>query len=83
MAYCKQFSNNIGHRFTTKTIRLTALTGAAATEIGGNTTASEYGLRRKSSITVEDIADNRDTRLHIIDLLTRYHLLTMTMIWSD
>ena len=67
VAYCKQFSNNIGHPFTKNTIRLSALTGAAATEIGGNTTSSEYGLNSTTSITVDAIADNKDTRLHIID----------------
>ena len=54
IAYCKQFSNNIGHNFTKYTIRITALTGSAACEIGGNTTASEYLLCAKKSSRTRD-----------------------------
>jgi hypothetical protein len=34
----------IGHVFTSKTIRVTALTGCAASEIGGTTAHSEFFL---------------------------------------
>jgi hypothetical protein len=54
-AYCKAFSANIGHHFTIQTIRLTALTGTAAVEIGGETTTREFGLKRKKRVNVEDI----------------------------
>jgi hypothetical protein len=33
VSYTKQFSQNIGHDFTDRTILLTAITGAAATEL--------------------------------------------------
>jgi hypothetical protein len=41
-AYAKLFSQNISHPFSRQTIRVTAMTGAAAMEIGGVTTASEF-----------------------------------------
>ena len=44
------------------------MTGAAATEIGGTTTASEFGYMRKNShATQADIEDFADTRMNIID----------------
>ena len=44
------------------------MTGAAATEIGGQTTASEYGLMRCTEFaTPEDIEAHQDTRLNIVD----------------
>ena len=68
VAYAKQFSQNIEHEFTDRTILLTAMTGAAATEIGGRTTASVYGYLRKSSTArMTDIDFFQDTRLNIID----------------
>jgi hypothetical protein len=42
LAYAKLFSQNISHPFSRQTIRVTAMTGAAAMEIGGVTTASEF-----------------------------------------
>jgi hypothetical protein len=66
-AYCKAFSANIGHHFTIQTIRLTALTGTAAVEIGGETTTREFGLKRKKRVNVEDIDQWKDTRINIID----------------
>ena len=68
VAYAKQFSQNIGHTFTDRTILLTALTGAAATEIGGRTTASVYGYMKKTDTAYpKDIKFFEDTRLNIID----------------
>ena len=68
VAYAKQFSQNIGHQFTDRTILLTALTGAAATEIGGSTTAAVYGYMKKTSnASTENINFFMDTRLNIID----------------
>ena len=47
------------------------MTGAAATEIGGSTTASEFQyLRKKSHATIEDIQKYEDTRLSIIDKIS-------------
>jgi len=63
-----KFSRNIGHTFTKTTIRVTALTGAAATEIGGQTACSEYGLAKKGDHVDEtDIQEHQDTRLNIVD----------------
>jgi hypothetical protein len=41
LAYAKLFSQNISHPFSRQN-RVTAMTGAAAMEIGGVTTASEF-----------------------------------------
>jgi hypothetical protein len=47
---------------------MTAMTGAAAMEIGGATTASEFNLMKdRSYATQEEIDDHKDTRLNIID----------------
>lgn len=40
--YCQAFSDNIDYQFTNKTIRLTAMTGSAAVEIGGDTAARQF-----------------------------------------
>ena len=66
LAYCKAFSKNIGHHFTRDTIRMSAMTGAAGVEIGGDTTAREFGLNCKR-VTFEDIERFKDTRLNIVD----------------
>ena len=68
IAYAKQFSQRIGHHFTRSTIRLTALTGSAASEINGETTAREFGLcSTKDFATQEDISEFADTRMNIVD----------------
>jgi hypothetical protein len=68
VAYAKLFSQNIGHQFTIYTIRLTAMTGAAAMEIGGATTASAFHYMQGSShATQEEIDIHKETRLNIID----------------
>jgi hypothetical protein len=68
VAYAKLFSQNIGHQFTRHTIRLTAMTGAAAMEIGGATTASEFHyMQNQSCATQKEIDEHRETRLNIID----------------
>ena len=63
MTYAKLFSQNIGHQFTKNSIRVTAITGAAAMEIGGATTASEFHyMQQRSHATQEEIdACNVDT----------------------
>jgi hypothetical protein len=71
VAYAKQFSQNIGHDFTDTTIMLTAITGAAATEIGGRTSASVFGyMRKKDYSTYQDIEFFKDTRLSAIDQIS-------------
>ena len=68
VAYAKSFSRNIGHNFNSRTIVLTALTGTAAVEIGGQTTASVFKyLRKKTHATQADIDYFIDSRIAIID----------------
>ena len=68
IAYAKCFSQNIGHEFTGRTILITAMTGSAATDIGGHTTASIFKyLQKTDSATHEEIESFADTRLNIID----------------
>ena len=76
VSYAKQFSQNIGHDFTDRTILLTAITGSAATEIGGRTSASVFHyMRKKDHATVDDIEFFQDTRLSVIDEISfaAYH----------
>ena len=68
MNYARQYSQNIGHHFTRSTIRLSAITGSAATEINGETTCSEFNLSRKSDYaTNDDLEGFSDTRLNVVD----------------
>jgi hypothetical protein len=68
MTYAKLFSQNIGHQFTRHTIRMTAITGSAAMEIGGVTTASEYHyMHNRDSASTDEIESHMDTRLNVID----------------
>jgi hypothetical protein len=68
VAYSKQFSRNIGHNFNDKTIVLTAITGSAATEIGGSTTAKTFAYNRQNDIaTGDDVEFFKDTRLNVVD----------------
>lgn len=66
--YARSFSRRIGHVFDATTIRFTSMTGTSATDIGGNTTAKECGLRKKKSdIGPEEIDAFKDTRMLIVD----------------
>lgn len=68
VAYARQYSQYIGHHFTATTIRLTALTGAAATEINGETTYREFQLNsQKDHATIADLEAFADTRLNVVD----------------
>jgi hypothetical protein len=68
VSYAKQFSQNVGHEFNDWSILLTAITGTAATEIGGRTSASVFGYMRKTNYArTEDINFFKDTRLSVID----------------
>jgi hypothetical protein len=76
VSYAKQFSQNIGHKFTNKIILLTAITGAAAAEIGGCTSASVFKyMCRKDHASYEDIKFFGNTRLSVIDEISfaAYH----------
>ena len=49
-------------------IRITSLTGSSATEIGGETAAREFGLRKRSDkVSADEINAFKDTRLCIVD----------------
>jgi hypothetical protein len=80
--YSKAFSKHIGHQFTEQTIRITALTGVAATEIGGDTTHREFSLNSQNDFaTLTDIQNFQDTRVCIIDevsFMDYDHALTQT-----
>ena len=68
MAYCRAFSRNIGYVFHDGSIRLTALTGTAATEIKGETTAREFKLMNKKYTATNEIqCEFKDTRLCVVD----------------
>jgi hypothetical protein len=76
VSYAKQFSQNIGHDFTDRTILLTAITGGAATEIGGRTSALVFKYKRRTDHTsFKDIEFFQDTRLSYIDTISfaAYH----------
>ena len=66
-AYARTFSKGINHHYTRHTIQITVLTGAAATEIGGETTAREFGLLDRSFNAMNYIPKFEDTRLCIVD----------------
>ena len=68
ITYAKLFSQKINHDFDGKSIRLTAMTGTAATEIGGKTAASEFHYMKNKDFACDDeITDFSDTRINIID----------------
>jgi len=68
LKYCKAFSRGIGQPFREgETIRLTAFTGAAATEIGGNTAHTAFGLFGKDTARPDEITAFENTRLNIVD----------------
>ncbi len=66
MKYAKEYCKHLEHPFTKRTIVVTALSGVAATMIGGGTTHSAIALNR-SKITTEEKEQWEDTRLVIID----------------
>jgi hypothetical protein len=68
VSYAKQFSQNVGHEFNDQSILLTAIRGAAPTEIADRTSASVFGYMRKTKYAkTEDINFFKDTRLSVID----------------
>ena len=66
LTYCKNLCSKVGVRFNKRTIIVTALTGAAAINIFGETVHSAYGLNKTSSST-DDIDEWKDTLMVIID----------------
>ena len=65
--YARGYSRTIGHHYSNSTVRLTALTGAAATEIGGETTAREFGLMERNPSLDKFQPSFSDTRFSIVD----------------
>jgi hypothetical protein len=78
MAYCRQFSRNIGHIFDNRTtIVMSSMTGSSAISIGGDTAAKTFGLRYTSDeADAEEKLALVDTRMCIIDEVSfmDYHL---------
>jgi hypothetical protein len=69
IAYSRQFSQSIGHEFTDRTILLTVITGSAAKEIGGHTSASVYHYMRRNDYAT-NIKFFTDKRLSFIDKIS-------------
>jgi hypothetical protein len=69
MLYATEYCSLLGHQFTKRTITVTAVSGVAATFIGGETTHGSLGLNRKERHGVpSEVKDAwADTRLLIID----------------
>ena len=65
-AYAADFCAMLGHKFTSRTIVVTAMSGVAATLLGSETTHSVLGLNR-DTIQNEEVADWCDAQLLIID----------------
>jgi hypothetical protein len=66
-AYAARFTAMLGLPFTRYTIRLSAMTGTAATEIGGETLHSVAHLMGNHTINNDDINKWKNTRILIID----------------
>ena len=69
LLYCKLFCKNIIVRFDASTIRITALTGVAATAINGETIDFVAGLQTKEDKTfsAKDIEQWKNTRILMVD----------------
>ena len=65
-AYAADYCAMLGHKFTSRTIVVTAMSGVAATLLGGETTHKVLGLNR-DTIQNEEKLDWLDARLLIID----------------
>jgi ATP-dependent DNA helicase PIF1 len=65
-AYCKEFCQNLGAHFDSRTIIITAITGVAATSIMGETTSKALGLT-KTSFDSDFIKKYANTRMVLID----------------
>ena len=68
MAYARRFSQHIGYAFHQGSIRLTAYTGCAATEIGGDTTSRSFKLASTRDYAINaDLEEFRDMRMVVVD----------------
>lgn len=75
LLYGKEFCENLGndYKFTSRTITVTALTGVAATLLGGETIHSAVHVNQKKTISPEQIELWEDTRMLIIDEISFAH----------
>ncbi len=67
LRHTRGYSAIVGHVFTRDTVKITALTGAAATEIGGQTTAREFALMQNTPSLEKHQPSFSDTRLCVVD----------------
>jgi len=68
LGHAKAFSSETDSILSSESMRITAITGAAATEIGGQTTCKEHGLLKKSNnATKAELDSFSDTRLNLPD----------------
>ncbi len=68
VAYAKSFSQHVSYTFHCGSICKTAYTGAAATEIGGDTTCREFQLMSKKAFaSPRDLENYADLRMVIVD----------------
>ena len=65
-AYARSYCTSLGHRFTARTIVITAMSGVAATLLHGETTHGAVGLNR-GSVTNDEKDAWGDARLLIVD----------------
>jgi hypothetical protein len=66
VAYAREYCGELNHPFTSRTIVVSAMSGVAATLLGGETTHSALGLNRVEP-SAEMIDAWFDTRLDIVD----------------
>ena len=67
-SYTKSFCLNLGIGYTSRVVVVTAITGAAAVSIKGETTSKALGLNKKSTnFSNEDIEEWKNTLLVIMD----------------
>ena len=68
ISYAREFCDLIGHRFTDRTIVVSAMSGVAATLLHGETWHSAAGTNRSKANVVKELVDEwKDTRMVIID----------------
>ena len=67
MEYARQYCDNLGYTFTSKTIVVTAMSGVAATILRGETTHRAVYLNQKKPLEAEQIEAWEETRMLIVD----------------
>ena len=67
MMYCKEYYENLGQTFSSRTVIVSAMSGVAATLIMGETTHSSAHLNKRTYFEPPDIVPYEDTKLVIVD----------------